>query len=115
MDWQFIPQERGSICQCPVFLIFFPAGGVTNSLLSSKSCVWREVSSHHPQEVLLAQFSLYVHIQHGGLYTAINSDRYAGAMFLTTYICAHIIYIIFLKKDIINKYVHIYMHTYTHA
>ena len=29
-----------------------------------KSCVWRAVSaqsSHHPQEVLLAQFSLYVH------------------------------------------------------
>ena len=32
------------------------------------SCVWRKVSSHsshHPQEVLLAQFSLYVH--KGGL------------------------------------------------
>ena len=29
-----------------------------------ESCVWRKVSSHsshHPQEVLLAQFSLYVH------------------------------------------------------
>ena len=29
-----------------------------------ESCVWREVSphsSHHPQEVLVAQFSLYVH------------------------------------------------------
>ena len=33
-----------------------------------KSCVWRTVlsqSSHHPQEALLAQFSLYVH--KGGL------------------------------------------------
>ena len=33
-----------------------------------ESCVWRKVSSHsshHPQEVLLAQFSLYVH--KGGL------------------------------------------------
>ena len=33
-----------------------------------KSCAWRTVSSqssHHPQEVLLAQFSLYVH--KGGL------------------------------------------------
>ena len=33
-----------------------------------ESCVWRRVSSqssHHPQEVLLAQFSLYVH--KGGL------------------------------------------------
>ena len=30
-----------------------------------ESCVWRTVSSHYPQEVLLAQFSLYVH--KGGL------------------------------------------------
>ena len=30
-----------------------------------ESCVWRTVSSHHPQEVLLAQFRLYVH--KGGL------------------------------------------------
>ena len=33
-----------------------------------ETCVWRTVSSqssHHPQEVLLAQFSLYVH--KGGL------------------------------------------------
>ena len=30
-----------------------------------ESCVWRTVSSQHPQEVLLAQFSLYVH--KGGL------------------------------------------------
>ena len=29
------------------------------------SCVWRTVSSHHLQEVFLAQFSLYVHT--GGL------------------------------------------------
>ena len=32
--------------------------------LTFESCVWRAVSSHssrHPQEVLLAQFSLYVH------------------------------------------------------
>ena len=32
---------------------------------SIESCVWRTVSSHHPQEVLLARFSLYVH--KGGL------------------------------------------------
>ena len=35
---------------------------------SFESCVWRTVSSqssHHPQEVLVAQFSLYVH--RGGL------------------------------------------------
>ena len=30
-----------------------------------ESCVWRTVSSHHPQEALLAQFILYVH--KGGL------------------------------------------------
>ena len=30
-----------------------------------ESCVWRTVSSHHTQEILLAQFSLYVH--KGGL------------------------------------------------
>ena len=29
--------------------------------LNFVSCVWRAVSSHHPQEVLLTQFSLYVH------------------------------------------------------
>ena len=32
--------------------------------LNFESCVWRAVSSHsshHPQEILLAQFSLYVH------------------------------------------------------
>ena len=32
--------------------------------LNFESCVWRTVSSHsshHPQEVLLAQFSLHVH------------------------------------------------------
>ena len=36
--------------------------------LDFESCIWRTVSSHsshHPQEVLLAQFSLYVH--KGGL------------------------------------------------
>ena len=29
--------------------------------LNFESCVWRAVSSHYPQEVLLAQSSLYVH------------------------------------------------------
>ena len=48
-----------------------------------ESCVWRTVSSHsshHPQEVLLAQFSLYVH--KGGLkpdsfhlYVVVRTDR----------------------------------------
>ena len=33
--------------------------------LNFESCVWRAVSSHHPQDVFLAQFSLYVH--KGGL------------------------------------------------
>ena len=46
-----------------------------------ESCVWRTVSSqssHHPQEVLLAQFSLYVH--KGGL----KSDPFH---FLLTWSC----------------------------
>ena len=41
---------------------------VACSASNFESCVWRTVSSHsshHPQEVLLAQFSLYVH--KGGL------------------------------------------------
>ena len=44
-----------------------------------ESCVWRTVSSqssHHPQEVLLAQFSLYVH--KGGLKPDSFHFIYAG-------------------------------------
>ena len=46
-----------------------------------ESCVWRTVSSqssHHPQEVLLVQFSLYVH--KGGLKPDLFHflDRYNG-------------------------------------
>ena len=46
-----------------------------------ESCVWRTVSSqssHHPQEVLLAQFSLYVH--KGGL----KPDSFHFILFVTT-------------------------------
>ena len=46
-----------------------------------ESCVWRTVSSqssHHPQEVLLAQFSLYVH--KGGL----KPDSFHFIYFFTT-------------------------------
>ena len=32
-----------------------------------ESCVWRAVSSHHPQDVLLAQCSLYYYVHKGGL------------------------------------------------
>ena len=55
--------------------MFLPHPRVKVSIVASdhqgsnfESCVWRTVSSqssHHPQEVLLAQFSLYVH--KGGL------------------------------------------------
>ena len=49
--------------------LFLPHPRVKVSIVGSlESCVWRTVSSqssHHPQEVLLAQFSLYVH--KGGL------------------------------------------------
>ena len=55
---------------------------------NSESCVWRTVSSQssqHPQEVLLAQFSLYVH--KGGLkpdsfhlFTAAHSDAFRSVL-----------------------------------
>ena len=54
-----------------------------------ESCVWRTVSSqssHHPQEVLLAQFSLYVH--KGGLkpvsfhFLLMNPQRYVMIIYL---------------------------------
>ena len=49
--------------------------------LNFESCVWRTVSSqssHHPQEVLLAQFSLYVH--KGGL----KPDSFHFVVFMST-------------------------------
>ena len=49
-----------------------------------ESCVWRTVSSqssHHPQEVLLAQFSLYVH--KGGLKPdSFHFISFSGQMFV---------------------------------
>ena len=60
----FLPHPRvkvsivGSLCDREVAC----------SASDRQDCVWRTVSSqssHHPQEVLLAQFSLYVH--KGGL------------------------------------------------
>ena len=55
----------------PIVETGFPCCGrpvTTRQGSNFESCVWRTVSSqssHHPQEVLLAQFSLYVH--KGGL------------------------------------------------
>ena len=49
-----------------------------------ESCVWRTVSSqssHHPQEVLLAQFSLYVH--KGGLKPDSFHFRWDLALYIT--------------------------------
>ena len=65
----FLPHPRvkvsivGSLCDREVA---FSASDRQGS--NFESCVWRTVSSqlsHHPQDVLLAQFSLYVH--KGGL------------------------------------------------
>ena len=53
MDWQFIPRGAAYV-NVLFFYYIFPAVGVTNSLLSSDRR------------------------QRGVLYTAINSDRYAG-------------------------------------
>ena len=55
-----------------------------------ESCVWRTVSSqssHHPQEVLLAQFSLYVH--KGGL----KPDSFHFCIFISTVCLIVTIYI----------------------
>ena len=65
----FLPRSLVKIqyCEEPLWL----RGSVLGPRLQGsnfESCVWRAVSSHsshHPQEVLLAQFNLYVH--KGGL------------------------------------------------
>ena len=66
---KFLPHPRvkvsivGSLCDREVACSASDRQGA-----NFESCVWRTVSSqssHHPQEVLLAQFSLYVH--KGGL------------------------------------------------
>ena len=57
-----------------------------------ESCVWRTVSSqssHHPQEVLLAQFSLYVH--KGGLKPDSFHFHFAASFELNKIIIAAII------------------------
>ena len=53
------------LCDVTTFTLLFCT---TNSKLPAftlfESCVWRTVSSHsshHPQNIILAQFSLYVH------------------------------------------------------
>ena len=54
-----------------------------------ETCVWRRVSSqsyHHPQEVLLAQFSLYVH--KGGL----KPDSFHFFI----YVCSHDMQTVFI-------------------
>ena len=65
-----------------------------------ESCVWREVSSqssHHPQEVLLAQFSLYVH--KGGLKP--DSFHFIGQFqeHLQGFIYVKLLYRLFQKKS----------------
>ena len=66
-----------------------------------ESCVWRTVSSqssHHPQEVLLAQFSLYVH--KGGL----NPDSFHFISFFTTSI-SHNFLLVTISHDILTAYI----------
>ena len=60
---------------------------VACSASNFESCVWRTVSSHsshHPQEVFLAQFSLYVH--KGGLkpdsFHLASTRRWSNVVFL---------------------------------
>ena len=79
-----------------------------------ESCVWRTVSSHsshHPQEVLLAQFSLYLH--KGGLEPdSFHLDASAGdepaifdcpdRQFFTLYILGHFMNLIAQQTQCIN-------------
>ena len=63
-----------------------------------ESCVWRTVSSHRPQEVLLARFSLYVH--KGGL----KSDSFHFiALFCIIAIEKHIARILHFQKRLFDK------------
>ena len=72
-----------------------------------ESCVWRTVSSqssHHPQEVLLAQFSLYVH--KGGL----KPDSFHFPCENSSYGAGHFIpgggaglYVFFVKNNLFTK------------
>ena len=65
----FLPHPRVKVCIVGSLRDREVAGSASDRQGSNfESCVWRTVSSqssHHPQEVLLAQFSLYVH--KGGL------------------------------------------------
>ena len=63
------------------------------------SCVWRTVSSqssHHPQEVLLAQFSLYVH--KGGLKP--DSFHFLFSQNYTETRCYNLLYMYLLKNHV---------------
>ena len=61
----FLPHPRVKLRIVKSLLDREVAGSASDRQGSNlESCVWRTVSSHsshHPQEVLLAQFSLYVH------------------------------------------------------
>ena len=65
----FLPHPRGKVSIVGSLRVREVACSASDRQGSNfESCVWRTVSSqssHHPQEVLLAQFSLYVH--KGGL------------------------------------------------
>ena len=74
-----------------------------------ESCVWRTVSSqssHHPQEVLLAQFSLYVH--KGGLKP--DSFHFISLYFLFNeliIIWLQVVHRILLRVDVLNWCYHL--------
>ena len=77
-----------------------------------ESCVWRTVSSqssHHPQEVLLAQFSLYVH--KGGLkpdsFHFISGVRYWETLHLCTNSC--ILALCMLNKKIFIRDIELFI------
>ena len=72
-----------------------------------ESCVWRTVSSqssHHPQEVLLAQFSLYVH--KGGLkpdsFHFISTKHFVNSMRMFVQILTQKRKLIILAAGLVN-------------
>ena len=73
-----------------------------------ESCVWRTVSSqssHHPQEVLLAQFNLYVH--KGGLkpdsFHFISLDLVQGMYSSTAHLASYNTFVLSVSNDLSNS------------
>ena len=111
-DVTYVPFQFPSV----IFQILdVPVGASDRQGSNFESCVWRTVSSqssHHPQEVLLAQFSLYVH--KGGLKP--NSFHFCTCWILVN-LCWIKLLSIYLRRGsplgFIKSIVHCHCHLYT--